>query len=136
MMEVAPAVVAQLPTRPGVYRFRDEGGSVLYLGRAADLRRRVRSYWSERGDRPWLARMVPRITRVEVAVCDSTHEAAWLEASARRHVAATPAAYRDFANRNAAVTARINQAVSPRRCRIVEFIGSENERPEHRALPT
>ena len=79
MIEVAPAVVAQLPSGPGVYRFRNEGGSVLYIGRAADLRRRVRSYWAEQGDRPWLARMVPRVTRVEVAVCDSTHEAAWLE---------------------------------------------------------
>ena len=33
------------------------------------------------------------------------------EASARPHVAATPDAYRDFADRNAAVTARVNQAV-------------------------
>ena len=63
----------------GVYGFRDEGGSVLYLGRAATLRRRVRSYRTEQGDRPWLARMVPCVTRVEVAACDSTHEAAWLE---------------------------------------------------------
>ena len=79
MIDVAPAVVAQLPSGPGVYRFRDESGSVLYIGRAADLRRRVRSYWAEQGDRPLLARLVRRVTRVEVAVCDSTHEAAWLE---------------------------------------------------------
>ena len=79
MIGVPPAAVAQLPTCPGVYGFRDEGGSVLYIGRAADLRRRLRSYRTEQGDRPWLARMVSRVTRVEVAVCDSTHEAAWLE---------------------------------------------------------
>src|SRR6185312_12891617 len=36
--------VARLPHEPGVYRFRDERGRALYVGRATDLRRRVRSY--------------------------------------------------------------------------------------------
>src|SRR2546430_2375320 len=34
-----------LPQRPGVYLFRDRRESALYVGRAAQLRRRVRSYW-------------------------------------------------------------------------------------------
>jgi len=29
-----------------VYRFRDEGGRIMHIGRSAELRRRVRSYWS------------------------------------------------------------------------------------------
>jgi len=62
-----------------VYRFRDAAGGVLYLGRAASLRRRVASYWGDLGDRRHLAVMVPRIARVEAVVCDSVHEAAWLE---------------------------------------------------------
>jgi excinuclease ABC subunit C len=73
------AAAGRLPRAPGVYRFRDARGSVLYVGRAVDLRRRVVSYWSDLGDRAHLAPMVGRIARVEALVCDSAHEAAWLE---------------------------------------------------------
>lgn len=68
-----------MPRAPGVYRFRDGRGVVLYVGRAVDLRRRVLSYWSDLGDRAHLAPMVRRVDRVEALVCDSAHEAAWLE---------------------------------------------------------
>ena len=69
----------RLPAAPGVYRFRDDGGRVLYLGRAVSLRRRVASYWGDLGGRGHLTAMVDRIARVEAVVCDSGHEAAWLE---------------------------------------------------------
>src|SRR3954447_2196934 len=39
--------VAQLPTRPGVYLYKDREGTVLYVGKAKNLRSRVRSYFSE-----------------------------------------------------------------------------------------
>jgi hypothetical protein len=70
---------ARLPPGPGVYRFRDAAGGVLYLGRSVSLRRRVASYWGDLGDRGHLAAMVARIARVEAVPCDSAHEAAWLE---------------------------------------------------------
>lgn len=70
---------------PGVYRFRDETGKVLYVGRAVNLRRRVQSYWTHLGDRPRLRRMVERIDRVEAVWCDSEHEAAWLERNLLEH---------------------------------------------------
>jgi len=73
------AVAARLPGEPGVYRFRDEAGRVLYLGRAEHLRRRVTSYWGDLGHRRHLRRMVARIAKVEAVVCASPHEAAWLE---------------------------------------------------------
>jgi excinuclease UvrABC nuclease subunit len=57
--------VARLPLGPGVYRFRDAAGRVLYVGRAACLRRRVASYWGGLGDRGHLAAMVARIARGE-----------------------------------------------------------------------
>jgi excinuclease ABC subunit C len=72
---------ARLPAGPGVYRFRDQAGRVLYIGRAVSLRRRVLSYWGDLGDRPHLTRMVAQIGRVEAVSCDSEHEAAWLERS-------------------------------------------------------
>jgi excinuclease ABC subunit C len=78
--EAAPRERAlRLPAAPGVYRFKDAGGRVLYLGRAVSLRRRVVSYWGDLRDRGHLAPMVARIARLEAVVCDSAHEAAWLE---------------------------------------------------------
>ena len=73
------SVAACLPLAPGVYRFRDQAGRILYVGRAVNLRRRVLSYWGDLGDRGHLAPMVARIAGVEAVVCDSAHEAAWLE---------------------------------------------------------
>lgn len=70
---------------PGVYRFRDAAGKVLYIGRASNLRRRVQSYWGPLRDRPRLRRMVPRIAHVEGVWCDSEHEAAWLERNLLEH---------------------------------------------------
>ncbi|HTJ40394.1 MAG TPA: hypothetical protein VL738_44935 [Dactylosporangium sp.] len=74
-----PAGARRLPYTPGVYRFRDGAGRILYIGRATQLRSRVASYWSDLRDRPRLRRMVAQVTAVEAVVCDSVHEAAWLE---------------------------------------------------------
>lgn len=68
-----------LPAQPGVYRFRDANGRVMYIGRATSLRSRVRSYWGDLGERQHLNRMVREIDRVEALICASVHEAAWLE---------------------------------------------------------
>jgi excinuclease ABC subunit C len=62
-----------------VYRFRDERGRVLYIGRATQLRHRVGSYWTNLRGRRHLTRMVAQIAQVEAVTCDSVHEAAWLE---------------------------------------------------------
>jgi len=77
--------VTRLPSAPGVYRFRDAGGRVLYVGRAVQLRRRVASYWLDLRGRHHLRAMVARIARVEAVVCDSEHEAAWLERNLLEH---------------------------------------------------
>ena len=78
-MRERPPAVARLPRSPGVYRFRDARGRVLYVGRASVLRSRVSSYWPDLRDREHLAAMVARVARVEAVTCDSVHEAAWLE---------------------------------------------------------
>ena len=72
-------LAAGLPPAPGVYRFRDARGRVLYVGRATELRSRVGSYGGDLRDRRRLRRMVPQVTRVEAVACESVHEAAWLE---------------------------------------------------------
>jgi excinuclease ABC subunit C len=78
-MGVRPTTVALLPTAPGVYRFRDDRGRALYIGRAGDLRRRVASYWGDLRGRSHLRRMVPQIVAIEALACASEHEAAWVE---------------------------------------------------------
>jgi excinuclease ABC subunit C len=80
-----PATTSALPARPGVYRFRDRRDRVLYVGRAADLRSRVRSYWGSLPDRRHLRRMVTQVARIEAIVCQSSHEAAWLERCVLEH---------------------------------------------------
>lgn len=72
--------VANLPLSPGVYIYRDKGGSVLYVGKAKKLRNRVRSYFQE--SRPTDGRiktMVSKIDNLEVVVTDSEAEALILE---------------------------------------------------------
>ncbi len=72
-------MVARLPAGPGVYRFADARGRVLYVGRATSLRSRVASYWLDLRDRGHLAPMVARVAAIRAATCASVHEAAWLE---------------------------------------------------------
>jgi excinuclease ABC subunit C len=69
-----------LPTRPGVYLFRDERGQVLYVGKAKSLRPRVRSYFQARGrDRPTITQLPERVRDVEVVVTGTEVEALHLE---------------------------------------------------------
>ena len=65
----------KLPTRPGVYLFRDEAGTALYVGKARNLRKRVSSYFDARpkGDR--IMRMVARIRHIEIGVTRTEAEA-------------------------------------------------------------
>lgn len=67
-----------LPRSPGVYRFRDRGGRVLYVGKATDLRARVRSYFGS-DDRRKVGQLLREAEAVDTIVCTSTLEAAVLE---------------------------------------------------------
>ena len=74
---------AELPTDPGVYQFLD-GDDVLYVGKAVDIRDRVRSYADPRGER--IRRMVARAGAVDIAVTDTETQALLLEANLiKRH---------------------------------------------------
>ncbi len=71
-----------LPTGPGVYQHKDADGKVLYVGKAKNLRSRVRQYFQKsRNVDPRIERMLSRATDVEVIVTDSEVEALILEAN-------------------------------------------------------
>lgn len=71
-----------LPTGPGVYQHKDAEGKVLYVGKAKNLRNRVRQYFQKsRSVDPRIERMLSKATDVEVIVTDSEVEALILEAN-------------------------------------------------------
>ena len=74
---------AAAPREPGIYQFHD-GETVLYVGKAVDIRSRVRSYADPRSDR--IRRMVRAADRIEFAVTDTETQALLLEANLiKRH---------------------------------------------------
>jgi DNA polymerase III subunit epsilon len=64
------------PTAPGVYLFRDCNGQVLYVGRARDLRTRLRSYFRTDRQRPAVEGAITGLERIEWRVTGSELEAA------------------------------------------------------------
>ena len=72
--------LAHLPEQPGVYLMKDQGGKVIYVGKAKDLRARVRAYFHVGGDgRSQIAFLMRRVQDVESLVTRSEKEALILE---------------------------------------------------------
>ncbi len=77
-----PEKLENLPTGPGVYQHKDADGKVLYVGKAKNLRNRVRQYFQKsRSAEPRIARMLLKATDLEIIVTDSEVEALILEAN-------------------------------------------------------
>src|SRR4051812_40352575 len=71
-----------LPTQPGVYLHKDVAGKIIYVGKAKNLRNRVRSYFqSGRGHDPKTRELVRRIRDLEFIVTDTEVEALVLESN-------------------------------------------------------
>ena len=80
MNETLEKKLDNLPTEPGVYKHLDDEGAVLYVGKAKNLRNRVRSYFHESRPRDGrIAIMVKKIADVEIIVTDTEVEALILE---------------------------------------------------------
>ena len=72
-------ILANLPTRPGVYLHKDANDNVLYVGKAVNLRSRVRSYFQKNVDSYKTRRLREQISNIEIITTDSELEALLLE---------------------------------------------------------
>jgi excinuclease ABC subunit C len=72
--------LAQMPTQPGVYLMKNDEGTILYVGKAKNLRSRVRSYFRKSGDgRFRMQFLIPNVEDIEFLVTDTEKEALILE---------------------------------------------------------
>ena len=76
--------IAAAPAKPGVYRWRDRNGDVLYVGKAKNIRNRLRSYLPRKGGGfqdigPWKQSMMGRVHDFDTTVTSSELEAFVLE---------------------------------------------------------
>lgn len=70
-----------LPSKPGVYIMRDETDTIIYIGKAKNLIKRVKSYFREKLDRPKTQILMSHFHSLEYIVTNSEKEALILEAT-------------------------------------------------------
>lgn len=78
----APSIaeqVAQVPTDPGCYLWKDASGQVIYVGKAKNLRARMRQYVTLQDDRQKIPLMMQLVASFDYIVVDNEHEALVLE---------------------------------------------------------
>ncbi|MCA6451334.1 MAG: excinuclease ABC subunit C [Chitinophagaceae bacterium] len=70
-----------IPLLPGIYKYYDTGGTLLYVGKAKELRKRISSYFSKTFTSYKTHELVQRIHRIEFTIVDSEQDAFLLENS-------------------------------------------------------
>ena len=78
MNEIIAQKLSLLPDSPGCYQMK-ENGKIIYVGKAVNLKNRVRSYFHGRDHTPKVAAMVSHITDFDIILCRTNLEALILE---------------------------------------------------------
>lgn len=74
-----------IPHQPGCYRYYDSKGTLLYVGKAKDLRKRVSSYFNKVVSNYKTSRLVMEIAKIEYTITNTEHDAFLLENSLIKH---------------------------------------------------
>jgi excinuclease ABC subunit C len=74
-------IIHTIPSQPGIYKYYDAEGKLLYVGKAKELRKRVGSYFSKTFTNYKTHELVQRIHRIEFTIVDSEQDAFLLENS-------------------------------------------------------
>lgn len=72
-------LVASLPSTPGVYQYFNQEGTIIYVGKAKNLKRRVASYFNKKDQSPKVTALVKHIYDLKYIVVDSEKDALLLE---------------------------------------------------------
>ena len=85
MKNISRSKIKNLPTTPGIYQFYDKTGRILYIGKAKNLRSRVKSYFLKveklpENQSPAIFQMVEQVEWIKTIQTDSEIEAIFLEA--------------------------------------------------------
>jgi excinuclease ABC subunit C len=78
-MDHLQTILDNLPTKPGCYLMKDESGKIIYVGKAINLRSRVRSYFHSQVDSQKTVQLVKNIADIETIIVGSELEALILE---------------------------------------------------------
>jgi excinuclease ABC subunit C len=73
------SLVTVLPDKPGIYQFYDDSNTIIYIGKAKDLKKRVNSYFAKTHDHRKTAILVKNITDIKHMVVESEQDALLLE---------------------------------------------------------
>ena len=73
------SILKTIPTDPGVYRYYDDKGEIIYVGKAKNLKRRVHSYFNKQQQSRKVSVLVSRIADIRFTVVNSEMEALLLE---------------------------------------------------------
>ena len=71
--------IRMLPDSPGCYLMKDDHGEIIYVGKAVNLKNRVRSYFRDTAHTPKVAAMIAHIDDFDILLCETNLEALILE---------------------------------------------------------
>lgn len=71
--------ISSVPHSPGCYLYKDKDGTIIYVGKAKDLKKRVSSYFQKKDHDPKTKKLVSNIVSLEYILTDSDEEAYLLE---------------------------------------------------------
>src|ERR1700722_7594921 len=70
-----------IPSLPGIYKYLNEGGDIIYIGKAKDIKKRVSSYFLKNDHSYKIERMVHSAVKIEFVIVDTEQDALVLENS-------------------------------------------------------